>query len=67
MWNMFFTMLFSALIISVVTDQNTTCFILFLIGLFISLCGVIITEEKQKEKIETLEKELKELVGESDG
>lgn len=67
MWNMFFTMLFSAVIISSVTDQNTTCSILCLIGLFISLCGVIITEEKQKEKIETLEKKLNELVGESDG
>ena len=67
MWNMFFTMLFSTLIISVATDQNTTYFILFLIGLFISSCGVIITEKKQKEKIETLEKELKELSGESDG
>ena len=61
MWNIFFTMLFSVLTISVVTDQNATCFILLFIGLFICVAGIVITHDEQKEKIKTLEKKIERL------
>lgn len=66
MWNIFFALCLNGVIISAVTNNSVWC-IIFNIAMYICIAGVIITHEKQKEKIKTLEekvKQLEKLVGE---
>lgn len=64
MWNMLFALSLSGVFITAATENNSVWFILFNIATHICVAGVVITHEKQKEKIENLEKKLEELVGE---
>lgn len=64
MWNMLFALSLSGVFITAATENNSVWFILFKIATYICVAGVVITHEKQKEKIENLEKKLEELVGE---
>ena len=63
MWNVFFTLSLCGVIISAATKGNSFWFIFFNVAMYICVAGVVLTHEKQKEKIENLEKRLKERVG----
>lgn len=67
MWNIFFALFLNGVIISAVTNDSVW-HVIFNIAMYICIAGVIITHEKQKEKIETLEnkiEKLEELVGDN--
>ena len=67
MWNIFFALFLGSTFLAGATENNSVWFILLNVATLICAAGVVITHEKQKEKIETLEnkiEKLEKLVGE---
>jgi hypothetical protein len=56
--------MFSGMMISATTPNNKIWFLIFFVFMMICVVGQLITKEKQKERIEKLEKKIEELVGE---
>ena len=68
MWYIFFTLFLSSTFLAGATENNSVWFIFLNVATVICAAGVMITHEKQKEKIETLEnkiEKLEELVGDN--
>jgi hypothetical protein len=57
--------MFSGMIISAMTENTKIWFIIFWVLMMICVIAQAITENKQKECLEILEKKIKELVGDN--
>ena len=63
MWNIFFTMSFSGMLIGALGEYNKIWTLIFHILMLVCIVAQAITENKQEERIKKLEKRLEEMVG----
>lgn len=65
MWSILFSMAFSGMVIGAMTEDNKIWVIIFWVLMMICLIAQIVTANKQEERIEKLEKKVKEIEGDN--